>query len=107
MVWSTYAQTHVVAAQYFRNPDNLDLYLNRSNFLADINNERPHRNDSYATHLKDWLGLQSLGSKGKIDYLEIDGVHMQIPESQLRAVARAYLGTIDYPYLFQHQGSSH
>lgn len=49
-VWSDYAQTHVTTAQYFRNPDHLDVYYEKSNFLVDINNEDPNstKNATYA-----------------------------------------------------------
>ena len=38
-------------ANYWRDPTKLDLYLANSGFLADINNERPLKNASYATRL--------------------------------------------------------
>ncbi len=39
-------------AQYYRDPDQLDAYLNSSLFLASINNEVPaHANTTYAAHL--------------------------------------------------------
>ncbi|PWW74827.1 alpha/beta-hydrolase, partial [Tuber magnatum] len=39
-------------AQYFRDPEDLDAYLEHSAFLADINNERPgERNKTYAENL--------------------------------------------------------
>ena len=39
-------------AQYFRDPEDLDGYLENSNFLADINNERESKNETYRKHLK-------------------------------------------------------
>lgn len=39
-------------AQYFRNPEGLDEYLESSNFLADINNEREVKNETYISNLK-------------------------------------------------------
>ena len=45
-------QNRVVPAQYFRDPEDLDAYLEHSAFLADINNERPgKRNRTYADNL--------------------------------------------------------
>lgn len=50
-VWSYYTQNHLVPAQYFRNPDDLDNFVEHSNFLADINNERRYKHDSYKKNL--------------------------------------------------------
>ncbi|KAL1960643.1 hypothetical protein VTO42DRAFT_7222 [Malbranchea cinnamomea] len=49
--WSSFVQSRFVPAQYFRNPDELDDYLKHSNFLADINNERPFKNTKYKENL--------------------------------------------------------
>ena len=49
--WSHLAQSQVVPAQYFRDPSELDAYLEHSNFLADINNERAEKNATYKKHL--------------------------------------------------------
>ena len=50
--WSPWAQNHIVPAQYFRDPADLDTYLLNSGFLADANNERlEFRNETYATNL--------------------------------------------------------
>lgn len=45
--WSRFAQSSLVPAQYFRDPSDLDPYLEDSNFLADINNERKHKSKGY------------------------------------------------------------
>ena len=46
-------------AQYYRDPEDLENYLENSNWLADINNERDVKNESYREHLgsleKFWL----------------------------------------------------
>jgi palmitoyl-protein thioesterase len=39
-VWTPYAQSSVVPAQYFRNQAKIDEYLSHESFLKDINNER-------------------------------------------------------------------
>ena len=39
-------------AQYFRDPLQYDDYLEHSNFLADINNERALKNETYKENLK-------------------------------------------------------
>jgi len=49
--WSSFVQSRLVPAQYFRNPMDLDNYLEYSNFLADINNERAVKNKTYAKNI--------------------------------------------------------
>ena len=39
-------------AQYFRDPEELDAYLEHSNFLADVNNERKVKNETYKENMK-------------------------------------------------------
>ena len=43
-VWHDSVQKRVIPAQYFRDPANIDQYLEHSNYLADINNERDEKN---------------------------------------------------------------
>lgn len=50
--WSAFVQSRLVPAQYYRNPAELDKYLEHSNFLADINNERVLKNLTYKSNLK-------------------------------------------------------
>ena len=50
-VWTQAVQSRLVPAQYFRDPAELDKYLEHSNFLADINNERVLKNETYGTNL--------------------------------------------------------
>jgi len=50
--WSNYVQSKLVPAQYFRNPNEFDSYLENSNFLADINNERALKNQTYKENLE-------------------------------------------------------
>ncbi|KAL8946910.1 MAG: hypothetical protein Q9222_006755 [Ikaeria aurantiellina] len=50
--WSNFVQSRLVPAQYFRNPEDLEGYLENSNFLADINNEREEKNATYKENLK-------------------------------------------------------
>ncbi|KAI0674767.1 alpha/beta-hydrolase [Trametes maxima] len=51
-VYREWAQENLVQAQYFRDPEQLDAYLEHNTFLAPINNERPdYRNGTYAAHL--------------------------------------------------------
>ncbi|KAI1395913.1 alpha/beta-hydrolase [Hypoxylon fuscum] len=49
--WSSWVQSRLVPAQYFRDPTDLDSYLEYSNFLADINNERARKNQTYADNI--------------------------------------------------------
>lgn len=44
-------QERVIQAQYYKDPKRLDVYLEQSLFLADINNERSERNKTYAKQL--------------------------------------------------------
>ncbi|KAI0152591.1 alpha/beta-hydrolase [Hypoxylon sp. NC0597] len=49
--WSSWVQSRLVPAQYFRDPKDLESYLEYSNFLADINNEREVKNETYAKNI--------------------------------------------------------
>ncbi|OTA59158.1 alpha/beta-hydrolase [Hypoxylon sp. EC38] len=49
--WSSWVQSRLVPAQYFRDPKDLGSYLEYSNFLADINNEREIKNETYAKNI--------------------------------------------------------
>jgi palmitoyl-protein thioesterase len=49
--WSQLVQSRLVPAQYFRDPENLPQYLESSNFLADVNNERAVKNKTYADNI--------------------------------------------------------
>jgi len=51
-VYSHWAQTNIVQAQYYRDPDRMEDYLAANRFLADINNEIPDtQNVTYAKNL--------------------------------------------------------
>ncbi|TPX17563.1 uncharacterized protein E0L32_012126 [Thyridium curvatum] len=49
--WSGFVQGRLVPAQYFRDPADYGSYLESSNFLADINNERALKNQTYRRNL--------------------------------------------------------
>ncbi|XWX01152.1 hypothetical protein V2A60_009177 [Cordyceps javanica] len=49
--WSSFVQSRLVPAQYFRDPADLPAYLEGSRFLADVNNERPDKNPAYRDNL--------------------------------------------------------
>lgn len=136
-VWSSFVQSRLVPAQYYRAIDDYDNYLAHSNFLADINNERPLKNATYAdnlaalekfvmvvfrddqtvipkesgwfaevnataatvTHLRDrpiykddWIGLKRLDQNAGLDFLALDGEHMQLRTKDLKALFATYLG---------------
>ena len=44
-------QSRLVPAQYFRDAGDLEPYLKHSNFLADVNNERKGKNQTYKENL--------------------------------------------------------
>ncbi|KAB5555053.1 Alpha/Beta hydrolase protein [Coniochaeta sp. 2T2.1] len=52
--WSSFVQSRLVPAQYYRDPEpaEYEKYLEHSNFLADINNERVLKNKTYVENLK-------------------------------------------------------
>lgn len=50
--WSAWVQSHLVPAQYFRDPEDVDSYLKNNNFLADINNEREVKNATYKENIE-------------------------------------------------------
>lgn len=45
-------QGKLVPAQYYRNPEDLEPYLESSNFLADVNNEREEKNETYKFNMQ-------------------------------------------------------
>lgn len=49
--WSAFVQSRLVPAQYFRDPEDLQGYLENSNFLADVNNEREVKNETYKKNM--------------------------------------------------------
>ncbi|PFH59917.1 hypothetical protein XA68_11716 [Ophiocordyceps unilateralis] len=49
--WSNLVQSRLVPAQYFRDPTDYHSYLEHSNYLADINNERSVKNETYRANL--------------------------------------------------------
>ncbi|CED83112.1 Palmitoyl thioesterase [Phaffia rhodozyma] len=50
-VYTPWAQRNLVQAQYYRDHDRLDLYLSTNTFLAEINNEREYKNETFASNL--------------------------------------------------------
>ena len=62
--WSNFVQSRLVPAQYFRDPQDLDPYLENSNWLADINNER-RRDQSQKSNKKENTYAKNLSSLHK------------------------------------------
>lgn len=50
--WGSFVQSYLIPAQYFRDPEDLESYLDYSNFLADINNEREAKNSTYKKNME-------------------------------------------------------
>lgn len=46
------SQNLVGPAGYFKDPKNYNRYLEKSDFLADLNNERPQKNNAYVERMK-------------------------------------------------------
>ncbi|KAK3391295.1 Alpha/Beta hydrolase protein [Podospora didyma] len=55
--WTNLVQSRLVPAQYYRNPAQFDSYLEYSNFLADINNERAFKNQKYKENISKLANL--------------------------------------------------
>lgn len=49
--WGHLAQSTLVPAQYFRDPEDMENFLLHSNFLADVNNERKKKVDIYKNRI--------------------------------------------------------
>jgi len=49
-VYSDYVQNRIIQAQYYRDPTNEKGYLERNQFLPNLNNEN-HENDKYKQNL--------------------------------------------------------
>lgn len=49
--WTHWVQSHLVPAQYYKDPEKIDEYLEYSNWLANVNNERPVKNETYKKNL--------------------------------------------------------
>jgi len=50
-VYNSFIQNNVIQAQYFKSVENYDEYLEKSIFLADINNERDEKNQDYKENM--------------------------------------------------------
>ncbi|EGN99970.1 hypothetical protein SERLA73DRAFT_180317 [Serpula lacrymans var. lacrymans S7.3] len=60
-VYGEWAQQNLIQAQYYRDPDQLPLYLTANHFLTDINNEyAPPTDERNATYAENLASLQHL-----------------------------------------------
>lgn len=50
--WNEWVQSHLVPAQYYRDPNDLESYYEYSNFLVDVNNEGILKNSKYKENMK-------------------------------------------------------
>ncbi|CAN6605004.1 hypothetical protein TRVA0_002S04984 [Trichomonascus vanleenenianus] len=145
-IWSDYVQNNVITAQYFRDPEDIESYLEKSQFLADVNNERSLKNETYREQLstlerlvliafsddetvvpkqsawfqevnrttgeitpleqreiysEDWIGLKRLVDEHLIDYMMVNGVHMEIHDKYIKHIAKKYLGTTERRFIVQ------
>jgi len=62
MMYDSDIQDHVTFAEYWRDPYELDTYLEYSVFLADINNEKSAKNDTYRKRMMSLNNLVLLQS---------------------------------------------
>ncbi|KAJ1725871.1 hypothetical protein LPJ61_005597 [Coemansia biformis] len=136
-VYSWYIRDHVVQAQYFKDPERLDQYLQYNVFLPDINGDTDKRNEAYRDRIlaldkmvlvrfsndtmiypasstwfgfvdadgdevplestdlyrEDWLGLRELAEDSRLQFVTIDGKHMEIGEELLRSIVSEHFGT--------------
>lgn len=51
--WTPYVQNKITVAQYYRQPEDMENYLEFSRYLADLNNERYEKNDTYKQNMAD------------------------------------------------------
>lgn len=56
-IYTDFVQNKSVQAQYFKDPLRMEEYLEKSIFLADMNNERPLKNETFAKNLSSLTNL--------------------------------------------------
>jgi len=56
-IYDNLLQSHLVQAEYWQDPLNHQRYVEKSQFIAEINNEPPYDNKEYAENLKKLEGL--------------------------------------------------
>merc|ERR1712227_619037 len=99
-----FVQNILVQAQYWHDPLHFDTYVEKSKFIAEINNEKAVKNESYAVNLaalenfefytpgqsdvilplrespiyvEDRIGLKALDESGRLHFLDVEGDHLQ------------------------------
>ncbi|EGD77142.1 palmitoyl-protein thioesterase 3 [Salpingoeca rosetta] len=61
--YSDMVQNSLSLAQYWRDPFNIKAYMEKSTFLADLNNERLHKNATYKEHITSLKTMMLIYSK--------------------------------------------
>ncbi|KAJ2156218.1 hypothetical protein GGF46_005338 [Coemansia sp. RSA 552] len=133
-VYSWYIRNHVIQAQYFKDPERLDQYLENNIFLPDVNSDVEPSSSGYRDRLvgldrmvlvrfledqlihppssswfgfvdadgnevplqnttlyeDDRLGLRELEEDARLQFVTIDGKHMEIHEDDLRSIIAKY-----------------
>jgi len=135
--YTSWIQSVLVQAQYWHDPLAEAEYVEKSLFLADINNQGAEKRDEYATNLgrldnlvlvkfsrdtmvdpkesewfgwydetdvknilplnetrlyqEDWIGLKQLDQAGKLQFLSVDGNHLQIDDATFNTIISNYL----------------
>jgi len=59
-IYTTYAQTHLVQAQYYRDAERLDQFMEMNEFLRDLNAEKKGLNEKLTWEEKGGKGLSGL-----------------------------------------------
>jgi len=59
-IYTTYAQTHLVQAQYFRDAERLDQFMEMNEFLRDLNAEKKGVDEKLTFEEKGGKGLSGL-----------------------------------------------
>lgn len=135
--YTSWIQDKLVQAEYWHDPLDHETYRQKSVFLADINNDKDTKNETYKENLakldklvlikfnndtvvvpkgtewfgfydigqsnkmlpanetdlyqQDWIGLKSMTENGKVDYLSVDGDHLQFDETFFAKLVQKYL----------------
>ncbi|KAJ2364635.1 hypothetical protein H4S01_003679, partial [Coemansia sp. RSA 2610] len=146
-VYSWYIRDHVVQAQYFKDPERLDDYLEHNIFLPDVNMELLPRKEDYRERIcaldklvlvrfanedmiypelsswfgfldadgnrvalenstmyqEDWLGLRELDKSSRLEFVTVEGKHMEISDQALRGIVAEYFTVAVNSPLFREQ----
>lgn len=93
-MYTAYSQKHISFAGYWRNPNRLEIYMDKSVFLPYINNEKPHSHeDKYRNNVKNLSNFIMIWSpndevvyppeSGKFSFLDKEMNIIPIEETKL------------------------